>query len=191
MSKFRYLAVALFVIGIAFFTSWLLRTLGETPLVKTGAISREPDYFFEEFVATVKDKQGTTRYRLEARQLEHFPYNNSMTLEKPYIELFNETEQPWQTWADQGVFFEKHQRVNLNGKVRIHRAADKATPSVTLLTDAITLNMKQKIAETSSNVQITSGDDILNAKGMKIDLKSGRVELHSKVQGKYEVPKQN
>ena len=174
MGKFRYLAVALFVIGIAFFTSWLLRTLGESPLVKTGMSNREPDYFFEEFVATARDKQGKINYRLEAKRLEHFPYNSSMSLKKPYIELFNEKEQAWQTWAEQGVFFEKHQTVNLNGKVRIHRAADKVNSSVTLLTEAITIDMKRNIARTDSDVQITSGEDIISAKGMKIGRASCR-----------------
>jgi len=190
MGKLRFLAVALFVIGVAFFTSWLLRTLGETPLVKTGAVNREPDYYFEDFVATVRDKQGNLSYRLESKQLEHFPYNNSMVLSKPYIELFNEKGQPWQTWAEQGVYFERHQIINLTGKVRIHRAADEINQTVTLLTEAITMDMKKNIAQTNSDIQITSGEDILNATGMKVELDSGRVELHSKVQGKYEVPKQ-
>lgn len=190
MGKFRYLVVALLVIGIAFFTSWLLRTLGETPLVKTGAPNREPDYFFEEFIATARDKQGKISYRVEAKQLEHFPYNYSMTLEKPYIELFNKDDKPWQTWAEQGIFFEKRQLATLSGKVRIHRAADKTNQPVTLLTESITLDMDKKIAKTTADVQVTSGEDILNATGMMVDMKSGRVELHSKVKGKYEVPKQ-
>ena len=189
MGKLRFLAVALFVIGIAFFTSWLLRTLGETPLVKTGTPTRERDYFFEEFVATAKDKLGNIQYRLEAQQLEHFPYNASMKLDKPYIELFHEKNRPWQTWADQGVFYENTQVATLSGKVRIHRAADEFNQPVTLVTDSVTLDMQNKVARTDADVQITSGEDILNAKGMVVDMQTGRVELHSKVQGKYEVPK--
>lgn len=189
MGKFRYLAVALLVIGIAFLTSWLLRTLGETPLIKT-ALNREPDYFFNDFIATARDAQGKIRYRLEATQLQHFPYNYSMSLEKPYIELFNKQDKPWQTWAEQGIYFERRQLVTLTGKVRIHRAADAANQSVTLLTDSLTLDMRNKIAKTTADVQVTSGEDILNATGMMVDLQSGRVELHSRVKGKYEVPKQ-
>lgn len=190
MGKYRYITVALLVVGIAFFTSWLLRTLGETPLVKTGASHREPDYFFSEFVATAKNTQGKIQYRLEAKQLDHIPYNASMTLTKPYIELFHEKEQAWQSWAEHGIFYETRQIVTLSGKVRIHRAASKINPSVTMLTDSVTLDMQKKIARTKSSVQITSGEDILNATGMMVDLESGRVELHSRVQGKYEVPKQ-
>jgi len=190
MGKFRYLTVALLVLGIAFFTSWLLRTLGETPLVKTGGPNREPDYFFGDFVATAKDVHGKTTYRLEAKQLEHFPYNYSMTLQKPYIELFRDKEQPWQTWSEQGVFYEKRQLITLSGKVRIHRAADAVNQSITMLTDTITLDMERNIAQTTAEVQISSGEDNLNATGMLVDLDTGRVELHSQVQGKYEVPKQ-
>lgn len=190
MGKIRFLAIALLVIGIAFFTSWLLRTLGETPLVKTDRANREPDYFFNDFVATARDIQGNITYRLEAKQLQHFPYNLSMRLEKPYIELFKEQTQPWQTWAEQGVFYEKRQLMTLSGKVRIHRAAGDLNQPVTLLTDSLTLDIRDKIAKTSDEVQITSGEDILYATGMLVNLETGRVELHSKVQGKYEVPKQ-
>lgn len=190
MGKFRFLIVALLVIGIAFFTSWLLRILGESPLDKTQLSSREPDYFFNDFVATARDIQGNITYRLEAKQLEHFPYNYSMSLDKPYIELFHEKARPWQTWAEQGIYHEKRQLMTLTGKVRIHRAADEVNQAITLLTDSMTLDMKKKIARTKADVQITSGEDILNATGMRVDLESGRVELHSKVKGKYEVPTQ-
>ncbi len=189
MGKLRFLAVALVVLGIAFFTSWLLRTLGETPLVKTTGRSREADYYFNDFVATARDKQGNITYRLEAKQLEHFPYNFSMRLDKPYIEIFHNKEQPWQTWAERGVFFENRRLVTLEGKVRIHRAADNSSQAVTLLSDSITLDMKNKIAKTSSEVNITSGEDVLNATGMKVNLETGHVELQSKVQGKYDLPK--
>lgn len=190
MGKVRFLAVALLVIGIAFFTSWLLRTLGETPLVKKDQPVREADYFFNKFVATAKDSRGNIQYRLEARQLEHYPYNDSMELDKPYIELFHKQPLPWQTWAERGTYYEKRRIATLVGKVRIHRAADEGNPPVTLVTDNITLDMGKKIASTKAEVQITSGEDILNATGMVVDLQTGRLELHSKVQGKYEVPKQ-
>lgn len=189
MAKLRFLIIGLLILGIAFFTSWLLRTLGEPPLIKTGAPSRERDYYFTDFVATARDIQGNITYRLQAKQLEHFPYNDSMRLEKPYIEFFHKNGQPWQSWAQQGVFFEKKRLMKLTGKVRIHRAADGRDPPVTLLTDKLTMDMQDKIAKTTSDVQITSGDDVLNATGMQVDLETGRLELYSNVHGKYEVPK--
>lgn len=191
MVKLRFLLVALLVIGAASFTSWLLRTLGESPLLKNGAINREPDYYFEGFAATARDIKGKVKYRLEAQQLEHFPYNESMLLRKPYIEMFGDKGQPWQAWAEQGVYFDTHRTINLTGTVRIHRAGDASNQAVTLLTDAITLDMKNNIAQTNSDIQLTSGDDILNATGLKVEMDTGRLELHSKVKGKYEAPKQN
>lgn len=191
MGKLRFLAVVFLVLGITLFTSWLLRNLGETPLVKTTAKSREPDFFFEEFVATARDKTGNIVYRLEAKQLAHIPYNFSMQLNKPYIEIFHKQEHPWQTWAENGVFYEKRRLITLAGKVRIHRAANDNSKSVTLLTESLSLDMENKIAKTSADVQITSGEDILNATGMKVDLRTGHVELQSKVQGKYDLPNKN
>lgn len=188
MGKLRFLAIVLLVLGITLFTSWLLNKLGETPLVKSAAKSREPDYFFDGFVATARDKKGNIVYRLEANQLEHFPYNYSMQLDKPYIEIFHKQEQPWQTWAEKGVFYENRRLMTLAGKVRIHRAADASRKSVTLLTESLSLDMENKIAKTSADVSITSGEDVLNATGMKVDLRTGHVELQSKVQGKYDLP---
>ena len=188
MGKLRFLVVALLVLGITLFTSWLLRNLGETPLVTTAGKSREPDYFFDGFESTARDREGNISYRLEAQQLEHFPYNSSMKLEKPYIEIFHKKKHPWQTWADNGVFYEKRRLITLAGKVRIHRAADETNQPVTLVTDSISLDMKNKIAKTSAEVQITSGEDVLNATGMTVDLATGHVELQSKVQGKYDLP---
>ncbi|MDH5446911.1 MAG: LPS export ABC transporter periplasmic protein LptC [Gammaproteobacteria bacterium] len=188
MGKLRFLIIALLILGITLFTSWLLSNLGETPLVKSDKTSREPDYFFEGFDATARDKLGNINYRLEAQQLEHFPYNYSMRLEKPYIEVFNKLERPWQTWAEKGTFYENRRLMTLTGKVRIHRAANNGDKAITLLTDSITMDMKRKIAKTSADVEITSGEDVLNATGMKIDLKTGHIELQSKVKGKYDLP---
>ncbi len=190
MGKIRFLAVALLILGITLFTSWLLRTLGESPLIKTTAVSREPDYFFDGLVATARDKDGKITYRLEANQLEHIPYNDSMKLDKPYIEIFHKENPPWQTWATNGVFYENRRLMTLSGKVRIHRAANDSSKSVTLLTESLSLDMENKIAKTTAEVQISSGEDILNAKGMKVDMATGHVELQSRVQGKYDLPVQ-
>ena len=186
MGKLRFFIIALLVLGITVFTSWLLQNLGETPLVKGPAKSREPDYFFDGFIATARDKEGNITYRLEANQLEHFPYNASMKLDKPYIEIFHNNKQPWQTWAESGTFYQQRRLMTLSGKVRIHRGASAPDKPVTLVTESLSLDMENKIARTSADVQITSGEDILNATGMSVDLATGHVELQSKVQGKYE-----
>lgn len=188
MGKLRFLAIALVVLGITLFTSWLLRNLGESPLERGTAASREPDYFFDGVVATARAKDGSITYRLEANQLKHIPYNYSMKMDKPYIEIFNNKDAPWQTWAESGVFYENRRLMTLDGKVRIHRAASETTKTVTLLTESLSLDMEKKIAKTSAKVQITSGEDVLNAKGMKVDLATGHVELQSRVQGKYDPP---
>ena len=189
MGKLRYIIVGLLIIGAAAFTSWLLSSLGETPLIKTTRQSREADYFFDEMVATAMNPDGSPTYRLEAKQLEHFPYNNTMTMHKPYIELFNASAKPWQCWSEQGTVYEKSQLVSLKGKVRLHNAAYQNNRSITMLTDKLLINTRLKQASTDAAVEITSGNDVIHAKGMRIDLIKGQLELLSKVQGKYEVPK--
>ena len=189
MGKLRYIIVGLLIIGIAAFTSWLLSSVGETPLIKTTKQSREPDYFFDEIVATAMNPDGSPTYRLEAKQLEHFPYNSTMTMQKPYIEFFNATAKPWQCWSEQGTLHEKTNIVALKGKVRVHNAAYQDNRSITMLTDELYINTKMKQASTDADVEITSGNDVIYAKGMRVDLIKGHLELLSEVQGKYEAPK--
>ena len=189
MGKLRYIIVGLLIIGAAAFTSWLLSSLGETPLIKTSRESREPDYFFDEMVATAMNPDGSPTYRLEAKQLEHFPYNDTMTMHKPYIEFFGSSVKPWQCWSEKGTVYEKKYLVSLKGKVRVHNAAYQDNRSITLLTERLLIDTRLKQASTDAAVEITSGNDVLHATGMRIDLDKGHLELLSKVQGKYEVPK--
>jgi len=188
MSKLRYLTLTFLIIGIAGLTSWLLRTLSDESKEYKTASKYEADYFLENFVAKVMDATGTPSYRIEAKELKHFPISTLVTLQKPYIEFYNEQTKPWQTWAENGTVYETDQRMVLTGKVRIHRAGNKHETAITLHTDSLSIDTLNKLAETEDDVEILRGNDNISATGMRIDMINDRLELLSKVQGKYEVP---
>lgn len=188
MSKFRFLVLVLFIISIAGFTSWLLSSLDDQQLDRKATPEHEADYFLEGFIATALDRTGQPSYRLEAKQLKHYPMSNVVTLEKPYIEFYTAHPQPWQTWAKHGVMYEKTRQIELKGKVRIHRAGNKDEPPITLHTETLYIDTKTKLAETEAEVNIIRGNDTINATGMRIDMLQDRLELLSGVEGKYEVP---
>ncbi|MDH5180619.1 MAG: LPS export ABC transporter periplasmic protein LptC [Gammaproteobacteria bacterium] len=188
MGKFRFLILFVLIIGGAVFTSWLLKSLDEQQLDRKAVSEHEADYFLEGFTATAFDPAGKPSYRLEAALLQHYPISNVVKLQKPYIEFFTDHPQPWQTWAEQGTLHEKNRRVELTGKVRIHRAGGKDELPITLLTDTLYINTSTKLAETEARVNITRGKDEIFATGMRIDMLKDKLELMSKVEGKYAVP---
>ncbi|MDH5407540.1 MAG: LPS export ABC transporter periplasmic protein LptC [Gammaproteobacteria bacterium] len=188
MGKLKFLTLFLIIISIAGLTSWLLRTLSDEDKEYKTASKYEADYFLEDFVATAIDAKGKPSYRLEAKELKHFPVSTLVTLQKPYIEFYTDQTKPWQTWAEHGIVHETDQRMILTGKVRIHRAGEKNETAITLLTDSLTIDTRSKLAETEDDVDIQRGSDNISATGMRIDMLNDRLELLSKVQGKYEVP---
>ena len=186
MKRIRVI-VALIIIGIALFSSWILKSLDQIPLMRSDTSRHEPDYFLTAFEATVLSKAGSSFYRLAAVEVIHYPDTATLDLERPDLSMLS-TPEKWQLRARRGRVWEESQVIELEGEVYISREASRTSPALTIETRELTLNLGEKYAETKTEVKMTQGQDTVQARGMFLDLEDGRVELMSNVHGNYQIP---
>lgn len=185
MNKLHLVTIILLIILIGAFTNWLLTSFETKPLISPREIRHDPDYFLENFTATLMNEAGLARYKLIANRLEHFPDDDSIVIQQLTLHLYRNQLPEWTARADQGVVYDKGKRIELTNQVRLHRPATPENAEITLLTRDLTIYPQREYAETGSAVTITSGRNEIQAVGMRLDLSNGRLELLSETKGKY------
>jgi len=89
----------------------------------------EPDYIIENFTATVMDAQGFRKHELRAARAEHFPDDDSIVIERPYIVQYQPDSPPLHTRADRGFTRTNSKVILMRGNVRISRSAKSDAPA--------------------------------------------------------------
>lgn len=173
------------VVGLAVLTSWVkynLPTLDE----QTQAEKRhDPDYIIENFQSVRLDAQGKQKYLLNAKELRHYPDDNSTHLVMPHFSSFS----PDETVSIQS----KNGRISENGKYyeflndvylirqNIHEHQD----FLSLETNQLKVYPDQQFVKSETDVKIRQGESVVTAVGLDFDQNKRIVKLHSRVKGTY------
>jgi lipopolysaccharide export system protein LptC len=185
MNKFYYLLVLLAVLAIALISRWLLTTV-EAPSQKVAPEARHnPDYFLENFKATVYQPDGSPAYHLIAHYLNHYPDDDTMALQKLKIDYLDPQHDTWITTADRGTAYENIEVMHLNGNVRIHRYTQNPAQTITVKTESLRVDLPHKRASTAAMVKIIGKNSTIVAKGMDVDMATGHLSLLSDARGHY------
>lgn len=188
MNKFYYLLVLLIVLAIALISRWLLTTV-ETPTSRVAPEARhDPDYYLEKFKLTMYQPNGSPAYYLDADHMNHYPDDDTMTLQRLHLEYYGDIKQTWIATANAATAYKNTEVLQLTGDVQIYSQAPQPYQAITIKTQTLHLDFPKKHASTKDEVQITSGDSHIRAIGMDVDLDSGQMTLWSNARGVY-VPK--
>jgi lipopolysaccharide export system protein LptC len=188
MNKFYYVLVLVVVLAIALISRWLLTTV-ETPTGRVAPEERhDPDYFLENFKITMYQPNGEPAYHLDAAYMNHYPDDDTMTLQKLKVDYRDDNNQTWITTANEGTAYENIQVMQLDGDVHIYQQTQQPDQAITVTTDALRLDFPNKRATTEAEVKIVGKNSSIVAKGMEVDLAAGQLTLLSEAQGHY-VPK--
>jgi len=185
MNKFYYLLVLIVVLAIALISRWLLTTV-ETPTGRVAPEARhDPDYFLVNFKITVYQPDGKPAYHLDAAHMNHYPDDDTMTMQKLKLDYRDDQNQTWIATANSGVAYENIEVMQLNGDVRIQRQVPRPDEAITITTDALRIDFPKKRASTEAEVKITDKNSSITAKGMDVDLAAGHLSLLSQARGRY------
>lgn len=187
MGKAQYIILAVILV-VTVLSGWLLNLVevgtGKTP----SRPPHIPDYYFDQFTTTVMGENSRPRYKLSAAHLDHYPDDDSKVLTALQLDFYPVDEASWQISAEHGLVTARNRLIRLTGKVRLVRAATPQRPAVTLDTDELLIYPKEKRARTDTLVMIRAGRDTIRARGLRVDLNTGQLELLANVQGHYEPP---
>ncbi len=148
---------------------------------------REPDPGYAardaEIIETGAD--GRERYRLIAALIHQRPTEDSVQLESIRMEYRTEAQDLWKVSAQSGQVLQSGDRIELNGKVRVVGPLPESRGQVELATERLRFDTRAERVESDAPVVFTWEGQQLRAHGITANLKDGRVQLKSKVDGRF------
>ena len=174
------------LLGILAVLSWWLyrdATDARPPLRETSDSS--PDAFVDKMILSTLNSDGRLAHQLTAERAEHFPGDRA-ELVAPSLQVHRQRGMPWSVRSKAATVSAAGKQIELRGAVEIHRRAESGDSAVHAYTSRLLLRPDDQYAETDAAVRYVSAGTQFTAVGMRAFLNEERVELLSKVTGRYE-----
>ncbi len=132
----RRLAIGIVLLLAASASWWFLRNVEqpEASNALTVQVQKQPDYYMENFHATVMDANGERKYTLEAELMQHYPHDHTVHLIKPHFVQFKGGRATINGWADVGSYDSVAKEIVMSGNVRViqkHDASSRGSETTT------------------------------------------------------------
>jgi lipopolysaccharide export system protein LptC len=176
--------------GLGLFTFYLSQVAQRDlrPRSADAPPSNEPDYFVDRLALLTMNERGEPSFRLEARQLRHFPVDNVTEFEEPVM-VSLAPERPRVTiTANRGKLLEGGVEAHLSGDVVVTRAATaNAAPMVAETPYAIVLP-DEDLVRTDQPVSVLQGGNRLTGVGMELNNRTRQLRVDSQVRAVIQPP---
>jgi lipopolysaccharide export system protein LptC len=167
--------------------SWWLTQSSQQARVQVGG-GEGFDYFLRDFRNTVYDVDGKPSRVLAAKEMRHYPRDNSTQLDAPHLILYDAEGGRWEVTARSGRLSGDGELLVLEGGVEIDGPPKGGRPGVQIEVPDLLVYPDRNIAETGSEIRIRSGSSWMVAEGMRAWFgETARIKLLSKVRGRYEI----
>ncbi|WP_419812644.1 LPS export ABC transporter periplasmic protein LptC [Bacterioplanoides sp.] len=143
----------------------------------------EADYYGEILFNRRFNEQGALEQSFSAQRSTHFPTTQDTVFDGPVIHIQDEDGSYWQVQAQLGTMNDQDDLLRLRQDVEIRplKRHSSATDEVVINTSSLDYLTKQQVAQTTEPVTIVNPQTQITATGMRMDLKTQRMELHSEV----------
>lgn len=172
---------------LALLTFWLRYATDLDEPRRDGKHRHDPDYIVTDSTLRKMDPTGALKYTLSAKEIRHYPDDDSTDLTMPAVTHLNPESPPVTMSADTGHVTSKGDQVDLYGNVHIQRAASPKDPELNAYTAELTVLPDDEKAFTAHPVKITQGQvSWVTGVGMKVDNRAQTYVLESDVRGTLE-----
>ncbi|GAB4254569.1 MAG: hypothetical protein Kow0065_01740 [Methylomicrobium sp.] len=178
-----------FAVLTALGTWWLLRVVGvEDGASKTTTqVKHAADYFSSGYVKWEMDSSGRLKSKLIADTLTHYRDDGTTHLANPVMTFVNPDAPPWVIQAETGVVSSDRKHIQMNGKAVVARDSAPGKRAMKINSSNLRVQPEIDYAETDEWAELLSPPNRTEGVGMKLSYGSPvRIELFSKVKGKYE-----
>jgi lipopolysaccharide export system protein LptC len=136
-----------------------------------------------EIVETGPD--GAPRYRVRAAVIAQDPASRNVLLQQVELKLADAAGADWAVEARSGQMPADAQAIDLTGDVHVLGRAAPDDEPLSIRSEHLSYDFDRQVARSDTNVTLTMGARSLEALGLVADLKAGRVQLESKVHGRF------
>ena len=191
-------AAAVLLVGFAYFLGFGNR--GDNGADSSALMAPDPGYAARDAEVIETGYDGRERYRLNARVIRQQSDGGVIDLEQlemdyhPGAQSDVPGERPatpasasetWHLTSDRGQVRANGDDVQLNGNVVVTGPAPGSGEPLTLTTESMRINTPTEFIETVSPVRVRWSGLELQSRGMKADLKAGKLRLESDVHGEF------
>ncbi len=170
-------------------TYWLSQQVLPLPPAQDFKARHDPDVVITNFSAMALDKTGAPHYLLAARQMMHYPDDDSTYLAEPRVTTPYRDKPPVHISADHGEVTNKGNDIELRDNVTVVRDAAAQLGALTITTTYLHVSPDDETAYTDRLVTVTSEHGRMTAKGLKLDGAARVVKLLAQVRTDYDPPK--
>jgi LPS export ABC transporter protein LptC len=182
--SFRNVFGAAFLV-VAAAATWLWsRPPAPAPL--SAAVESVPlGYYLRGARLVGSDEDGHITYTVTADQASEVPGEDALALEGVRVQYMPQAEVSWVVTAAHATIPADGAYLTLTGNVELrNQPADGREPTV-VATEALLFTPDRFSAESSTAVEVTIGDDVVRAVGLKARLKEDSLQLESEVHGRF------
>lgn len=179
-------ALPLLLLGsLAGLTFWLSQASELPEEINTGRLRHDPDYFIENFSLRKLDPQGVLHYSLIAKRMEHYPDDESTSVDQPRLTQTRPGRPNLVISAETGKLNSDASEVRLYRNVRVERSASPKQEAMVATTSELLALPDEERARTEQPVHIVQGKSKLDGTGMDLDNAARQFNLHHRVSGQF------
>lgn len=136
------LSIAAALLALAALAWWLPKALTERTTLFGADRRHDPDYIIENFTAVDMDAQGWRKHELRAAKLMHFPDDDTVELDKPYLVQYSPDAAPVHTRADSGTATPDGKEILMRGNVRVTSGGSRRDVAAEVLAQELLVRLE-------------------------------------------------
>lgn len=187
VARARYWLPLLPLLGMLGVTYWLNQQVQPELAKPDNGKRHDPDAIMENFSAVRLNEQGTPRFIMAAKIMQHFPDDDSTLLEVPRLTALSDGHPALHLIARQGIVSSKGDEVFLHHDVEVLREASARQSELTLQTDYLRIVPDRDWADTDHAVTMVDARNTIHAVGMEMDNKARTLKLLSQVRSEHAI----
>jgi lipopolysaccharide export system protein LptC len=174
------------LIALALGSFWVLQAMRNNAANDKNAIaSGKADYYVDNFVYVKMALNGTARYSIAGKRMEHYPVTDSFKVQTPFIRSLDKAKPPMQLHSDRAVIEDNNSKIHMYGNAYAERDPTGKSQKLTVSSEYLLLLPDDDQVTSDQPVRITLGDSVLNGVGMLASNAELKLELHERVHGIY------
>jgi lipopolysaccharide export system protein LptC len=181
--RWRLLFTIMAGIFLASGSFWLLQLMQRSDQdLSVEANKNEPDYIVEKFSFVRMTPEGQPRYLFYGAKLTHRPIDDTSEVELPMMQNMTSGDAPMTINAQQARIYHGQDKVDLLGKVDVHRPASAKGHAMRLKTEALTIFPDEQRMESDQMVQMAMGAATVTGTGMRANNATRQLDFSSRGQ---------
>lgn len=178
----RLILLAALIALFAVLVEW--RVLGREESAQVAEAER-PGYYLAGIQLEDFGADGKLRLGLQAATANEEPVSGVVTLRAVAVDYHALAGQNWHLTSDEAQVPRGAHAVEFTGDVHMSGRSGELPELAELRTTRLTLDTTKEHAGTREPVTLAFGRHVMHARGMQVDLKAGRLQLESEVNGLF------